>query len=731
MNIRKSHFSLQIFSIACIVCILSFPAIVNAVSIGDVVLQSKLGEPLFAEVDLIIATGEHIDDTCLSLISPDPKDADTSGYVTKANLSIKTEGRRHYVTISSNRQFNDAFARLRLQIKCADSGTSIKTLTILPELEIASQQEPVTAPVVSANEDHVSAPLPPETTDVAAASRPADISPVASPSVSGKNFPSVIKRHRPAAGKIRRQHGQVATFRLKLSGDPIDESRIGKITPEERAVLLARQKLLDADDQMASFLSMQNQVKQLQNELGEIKLQMTQLGMSPASSSVQPSAASLTESGKVNAPAAIQKSTSFWNLSALKLVNPDLQNKLLFALGLLLSIFALWLGLRFYNKTKSYPAFETTQDSEFDLSQPALNAATDPAAFNPAPPAAVKPSAPLVAKVKSDPVSTVAETNKPVASKSEPAPLSSSTKPAEDEVTEEDSMMEEAGLYATHGRPAKAIEILQEIIQRQPSNPDPWPLLFSIYSSLGKAAEFENTAQEFLKHHKDSTAWSGIRALGRTFDQNNPLYADNNSPISDTPFLPDSATSRRPVGDVLLEMGALSNQDLQNCLDNYDPKRHGRFGGYLVARKAITLAQLDHALLKQQGIDDEEKTDSLPSLQDMEKFLADFDPKRDNSIGEFLSARNIATPEQLSQLLQQNSNFTEESGEETAYDPSAPIDFVLETTSKVAAPEPEPESSWEIDKPLDFEVESASVPFPEINLEMGTPSPPRKKPDFG
>ncbi len=104
-----------------------------------------------------------------------------------------------------------------------------------------------------------------------------------------------------------------------------------------------------------------------------------------------------------------------------------------------------------------------------------------------------------------------------------------------------------------------------------------------------------------------------------------------------------------------MEMGVLSKLDLQNFLDDFDPKKHGRFGGYLVARKAITLAQLDQALLQQQGVHTEVKFGDLPSLQGIENFLADFDPKRDGSVGEFMASRKAVTPKQLSHLLQQQS----------------------------------------------------------------------------
>lgn len=171
----------------------------------------------------------------------------------------------------------------------------------------------------------------------------------------------------------------------------------------------------------------------------------------------------------------------------------------------------------------------------------------------------------------------------------------------EEEVTDVNLMLEEAELYANLGRPASAVKILQTIIQRNPSTASAWSLLLSSYSSLGKAAEFEDTAREFLKYHKESPLWSGIQAIGRTLDQNNPLYIDNNSGISASTSFPN-ANSRRPIGDILIGMGVLTEESLQRWLDIFNPTKHGRFGGYLLSCKVITLAQLDQALLRQQGL---------------------------------------------------------------------------------------------------------------------------------
>jgi pilus assembly protein FimV len=671
MDIRKLSLTPRAIATFAMTVALTFSCVVEAVSIGEVVLQSRLGEPLLAQVDLMVGSGEQIEDSCLSLAAPDPHEEDTSGYLTKANLSFKNDGKRQYVTISSRKPFNDAFARLRLQVNCPGTSNVIKTLTILPDLDASVPQAPITAP---------SAPAEAANTSPRAPSEAHDIAPAANQRASGNAQPDVEKylahkaarptnkRHSSSARTASTKRGRSASlsaqttsekqdrsvsFRLKLSGDTLDESRIGKISAEERALLLARQKLLDADDQMASFLAMQHQVKQLQDELGEIKLQLTQLGVRPATAASSAAAAALAPSATPQMSPTTGTSTGTQGSSpkpAIAVKQPvvqqnDLPSGLFAALGLVLAILALWLGLRYYTKTKSHTGIKSHPDAEPVL-QPEDNLS---AALKMAISPVVKPSTQekiVPAPVVAPPIASTARNEAPP-----PAPQ----KIEAAEVTEDDSMLEEAGLYASHGRPAKAAEILQEIIKRNPSKADAWTLLLSIHSSLAKASEFEKTAREFLKQHPDSPSWRGIQALGRTFDQNNPLYTENNGRISAAPLFPGTATPIRQVGDILIEMGVLSNQDIQSCLDDFDPKKHGRFGGYLVSRKAITLAQLDQALLQQQGVYNETKPGSMPSLQEMENFLADFDPKRDGSIGEFLASRNI-TPEQLSQLLRQQSS---------------------------------------------------------------------------
>jgi len=167
---------------------------------------------------------------------------------------------------------------------------------------------------------------------------------------------------------------------------------------------------------------------------------------------------------------------------------------------------------------------------------------------------------------------------------------------------EEEILLEEAELYANLGLPETSIKILKEIIQLHSSNPVAWFLLLSCYSSLGKTNAFEKAAREFRQRHTNSQLWNRIKALGRTLDANNPLYAENNkNGISAFAKLSSTARQVRSIGEILKETGALTDLILQHYLSRFNPNNHGRFGGFLLKNKVITLKQLNHALMLQQS----------------------------------------------------------------------------------------------------------------------------------
>lgn len=393
--------------------------------------------------------------------------------------------------------------------------------------------------------------------------------------------------------KCPNTQGSVKTLTLVASGKA-----------PELAALAEKYRQLEAD-----FSALQQQSRRVQDQMAEIKQQLAALqGVLPAPNLPAPRAVP-EEAQKPGSPMQIQQYVEY------------LPKQTTGALGLLLILFALWLSVHYFTRVKSHLSREP-------LTAPPPKPWTSTAIKHPA-----KPS----------------EAHSTPAAAARPPESGISLDMTGKTAAQDDAMLEEAGLYIAVGRLPKAIELLQEVIRHSPAKTDAWSLLFSIYSSQGRAGEFEKTALAFLRHHKDSGLWGQIQVLGRTLDPNNPLYAGMPGSLSATPLLPDAL--HHPIGDVLIEMGALSKNDILHHLEDFDPKKHGRFGGYLVARKAITLAQLDDALLRQQGVHAEAKAGDLPSLQDIENFLSVFDPKRDGSVGNFLAAHHAATPEMMRKEL--------------------------------------------------------------------------------
>lgn len=421
----------------------------------------------------------------------------------------------------------------------------------------------------------------------------------------------------------------------KASLASMDASHSRQDTAAENAALLARLKQYqDELGKLRLQLSLQlEELSRWQAEIAKIESQLAQmqadappaaLPAAPRTPSKAPQAATKTAASvpvSAIAPQAVTRTAGAQKTRPELPAHPpqqqetkDWQTNLFIAAGLMLLALFAWMGLRRHQKTSSN--HETGRPGA--ISQPAASIAIDRAA--PVIDAPVKAVA-LVIEAPAEPVETVYD---------------------------EKSMLEEARLYVTHGHLAVAVAILNEINQRNPGNAEAWSLLLSSYSSLGKAAEFEASAGEFLARHKDNPVCHGIRALGRTFDKNNPLYADAG-------LAHGSTVQRGTIGDILLEMGFISENNLHTCLVAYDPKRDGRLGGYLVRRKFITLAQLDEALERQQSNDAEETPAALPSLGEMENFAAGFDPNKHGSINRFLTNGTASSPEQTDNLLQQQA----------------------------------------------------------------------------
>jgi hypothetical protein len=585
----------------------TLPCLVEAVQIGGILSTSKLGEPLRVEVAITTAANEQIDDSCVSLVAPDTQTDDASNYLRDTKLSVQNIGGQQRILLNARKPFNHVFGKFKLQVKCRDQGSIAKTFTILPDLadsvplpeQVASVIEPAVAPQVKVE------PAPAKQVPQADAAIEAPV--IAQPAIakSPTHHSAPAKSARPEVSQprvaLRTRANNLGGFQLKISGEPLDASRIGKISPEERTFLLGSQKLLDSDDQMASILSLQNQVKQLQEDIGDMRAKLAQLG-APAhvnaineatanataetnhttvEAASSPIVASTSVAVAASQPVTVQKTTaaqkSDWRAWA-------------WLLGLLgLAVIGLVLGLRRYARSK--------------LVIEPLQIFPNIVQIHPAP-----TDAPLPSNQPASPGETTvkikAMAQAVVAAKASSPQDTQSATPAKSPVvsnasSEVDAVIEEAQLYAAFNHPQRAVKILLELLVDNPKKSEAWLLLLAILASLKSIHEFENNARAFLRYNpQDTESWITIQILGRTLSPASPLYRDNSPALSPGTVLGE----RHLIGDVLIDLEMISPESLHHCLAHFDAKKHGRLGAFLVTEKIITHQQLTQALVHQHAL---------------------------------------------------------------------------------------------------------------------------------
>lgn len=514
-----------------IIVALTLPRVVAAVSIGEVVSQSRLGEPLFAQIDLMAGSGEHIEDSCLSLIAPDPLEENAASYLTQAHLALKTQGGRQYVTIRSFAPFNDAFAKLRLQVKCSGASGITKTLTILPDLDVPVPQAPIASHDAPAVAENTSAPPPSETHgNVPAPIRRdmRDTPPGVRERLVGKAMRPVKKRRPLIARASGKRASSAASFKLEISGEPIDEARIGKLSPKERALLLARQRTLDADDQLVKTMVMQHQLKLLQDALEKVKLQLAEIklansrlselaairasALSPAT--VHPEVPSATEGTAENHSEAANITTPTATpappaqpASAVISAKPAARKVVTTQLSLLDEIFARPLFLA--GSTVALLGLGAIGFMLLRRRSIAANVGKNGVMVDSTATVIAEPIVPLADEGDITCAATVAEVS----------------------LEEQDDIdpIAEAELFLSFGREARAEEWLRDALNQDPDNQQIRLKLLSIYAGRKDAKTFFDLALQ-VKDSGDAAAWAQTAEMGSTLEPGNPIYCGDGSP---------------------------------------------------------------------------------------------------------------------------------------------------------------------------------------------------------
>jgi hypothetical protein len=240
--------------------------------------------------------------------------------------SIKRKARY----IAALRQLNPSLAGL------ADNATLPPNIALtLPDLRTLSTTRKVVAAAVAKPSN--AAPLAPTTSQ-----QPAQVTRPKSPprlQLSGQIPPQAPRAaaKAPVATAAVAPATAPATFSLKLSGGEIDTARSLNVTEEQRAILREKQFLLDADDQIAQFLSLKNTVKQLENRLNQVQSRLDNDNATPPQTAATQPALKPPAQTAVAPPISPVRRTWYSGFSTLGIVVTIILLAIIVAIGIWLS----------------------------------------------------------------------------------------------------------------------------------------------------------------------------------------------------------------------------------------------------------------------------------------------------------------------------------------------------------------------------------------------------------
>ena len=222
--------------------------------LGDIALHSNLGQPLRAWFRFGQTRTSRWMISCFSLVRPERQDDFT--YLTQARLELEEVNGQLQLSIRSQHAISEPFIRLLIQADCGQ-GRFNRVFTVLLDPEgLVSPSLPALKSSVPLVVKHEVAPRKPRKARIIA--KPASAKPATNPLEKSPPVPATV------AGEVE--------FRLKLSSEALDLSALGKLTEEQRQQFREKQRLLDADDQVANTLSMKNRIMQLESEIGELQV---------------------------------------------------------------------------------------------------------------------------------------------------------------------------------------------------------------------------------------------------------------------------------------------------------------------------------------------------------------------------------------------------------------------------------------------------------------------------
>lgn len=479
----------------------------HALGLGEIQVNSSLGEPLNARVDLRELSYADAHDLRVRQASIEEYQNIGLQYPGGIRFNfqfVNEQGKQPFIDISTLRPIDEPFLTLLLEVSSA-SGKILRDYTFLldpaPDLFVSARavssaaaaqqigQAGTTSAAAEAAQGMVQPPVVRSTKHKKRKKR-----------ISGGVVPMPTEPVVRRAGEIPGESGGIrrpgGTLALSLStslsisrgepGQPGAAPAMGDALQEE---LIAREKMLN--ELNAQISEIQAAIKNLQSKIsrpaGAVVAESGVLAQSAAASSIPATTEAAAGKPKIPAPAATApraetKATSglmvrFWSRVAL-----------VFALLIVAA------GAVFWYRQRKFK-----QESGREIIEEAIDAgtATTPAEVVGAP-----------GEVGEQPIKM------PAYKGLKSVPVSS----------QEYDFLEQADIYLRFGHDKLAEDVLRKAININPINPHGYLTLLGIYETRGDAKSFYALAQQ-LKAIGNAADWRKVAEMGRKLDPNNPFYA--------------------------------------------------------------------------------------------------------------------------------------------------------------------------------------------------------------
>lgn len=230
-----------------------------AIGLGEISVQSSLGQPFRASIPLQGDINEDVDLACLNLAPPPPVDGMV--YLRRARLSLSGQGGVRQLLISGTHALDEPYVIVVIQSGCQAQGRLLREYTVLidPPADIveppvgSEQQAPTgTLPGRTRPEKSIAPPTP-------ASDRPIP------KAVKVKKRPDIREK------KAGPTTAPPARDQLKVISGVGEAQAKAEQTEKERLQQREKELMKELDDKTAQFLAMQSQLEKLETRLAEMQ----------------------------------------------------------------------------------------------------------------------------------------------------------------------------------------------------------------------------------------------------------------------------------------------------------------------------------------------------------------------------------------------------------------------------------------------------------------------------